>query len=372
MLKHILTITIASLFILAGSLFASLNYEGNVEGLKDRSYTIEFTIYRTQKDQTPVWQETHKGVEIKDGRFRVRLGEINPIPEGDGNFYLEAKIDGKVVVQRESISTTRLAWVEGIHPVGDITAAWAGEGLEGGGDEGEVELGIADGGVTSAKIEDGTIQQADLAFPLPDGHSLDAADGDPVDALYVDNDGNVGIGTTSPTTALHIHSSWATGQYITSSHSSGVGGVACVLFANDFTGPGTGNFASIGEMDGELRLSGRGGILLTDLIITDGGNVGIGTTSPTSKLHVVGDIHCTGKLTSDGGNDPPYVLYDKETRESIRERVAKEVPKDKLDGAVLFWNGEDLRFEVYLPERGEFRDLQGNLLAKVAELSTRQ
>jgi len=48
------------------------------------------------------------------------------------------------------------------------------------------------------------------------------------------------------------------------------------------------------------------------------------------------------------GKEPPYVLYNKETRESIKERVAKEVPDDKLDGAVLFWNGEGFQFEVYL------------------------
>jgi hypothetical protein len=35
---------------------------------------------------------------------------------------------------------------------------------------------------------------------------------------------------------------------------------------------------------------------------------------------------------------------------------------------VLFWNGDDLRFEVYLPQRGEFRDLLGNLLAKTSML----
>ncbi len=38
----------------------------------------------------------------------------------------------------------------------------------------------------------------------PDGHSLDAADGDPVDAVFVDNDGNVGVGTLSPTSTLEV------------------------------------------------------------------------------------------------------------------------------------------------------------------------
>ena len=37
--------------------------------------------------------------------------------------------------------------------------------------------------------------------------------------------------------------------------------------------------------------------------ITNTGDVGIGTTSPTSKLHVVGNTAITGNLTVDGNID---------------------------------------------------------------------
>jgi len=92
------------------------------------------------------------------------------------------------------------------------------------------------------------------------------------------------------------------------------------------------------------------------------GSVGIKIAEPGYDLDVSGDIHCTGKLTSDGGNDPPYVLYNYETRTSIIERVKKEVLPDKLNGAVLFFNGDRGQLELFLPSKGEFRTLNGEVL----------
>jgi hypothetical protein len=188
------------------------------------------------------------------------------------------------------------------------------------------------------------------------------------DKLYIANDsdtsntliygdfstGRIGLGTLNPERQLHIRGNnprILIDAYVSNPE---------INFRNAGDGP-THRWAIYKDWETDDLRFYRGG----DKVTFDAGtgNVGIGTTEPTSRLHVVGDIHCTGKLTSDGGNDPPYVLYDSKTRRAIMERVAREVPPEKQDGAVLFWNGEESGFEVYLPSRGEFRDLMGNVLA---------
>jgi hypothetical protein len=100
------------------------------------------------------------------------------------------------------------------------------------------------------------------------------------------------------------------------------------------------------------------------------GSIALGITSPAYKFDVVGDIHCTGKLTSDGGYDPPYVLYNSESRKSIEQVVLVEIPPDKLDGAVVFFNRESAKMEVFLPSKGEFKSFQGDVLATVKPITS--
>jgi hypothetical protein len=63
------------------------------------------------------------------------------------------------------------------------------------------------------------------------------------------------------------------------------------------------------------------------------------------------------------------VLYNFETRESIVKQVVKEIELDKLDGAVLFFNGESSEMEMFLPKKGEFRTLDGELLESVKPIT---
>ncbi len=169
------------------------------------------------------------------------------------------------------------------------------------------------------------------------------SDGTPNIVLRGDN-GRVGIGTTDPGTSLHVAGTvTATGF---SGDGSALTGVAKLVSENFFTGdqtstgklavdanglnngtisgPGTGGagallFGGWGDGTGEGIASKRtaGGnqfgldfytSYAARLSIANNGNVGIGTTAPNAKLHVVGDLRVTdsgdnfGTVRFGGGN----------------------------------------------------------------------
>lgn len=194
------------------------------------------------------------------------------------------------------------------------------------------------------------------------------------DDFVINSTGNVGIATTDPATELEVNGD--------------------VLLRGVWTYPdlywettsGYYNFRTSAQRATNAWTVSKGGVddnaaddTYSDILTVSGYplkvtvapnyNVGIGATSPASALDVVGDIHLTGKLTSDGGNDPPYVLYNYETRQSVVKRVIKEVPPDKLDGAVLFFNGETSQMEIFIPQKGEFRSLTGELLQSIGPIT---
>jgi hypothetical protein len=83
--------------------------------------------------------------------------------------------------------------------------------------------------------------------------------------------------------------------------------------------------------------------------------------------HFQCDIETSGKVESVGGYDPPYVLYDRQTRQEIIDRIKKEVHPDKQAGAALFFNRDTRRLETYVPSEGKFYDLQGNVVYELSE-----
>ena len=107
--------------------------------------------------------------------------------------------------------------------------------------------------------------------------------------MRIDSSGNVGIGITNPTAELHIsQGGGATVKLGTSLNTSHI----------EAREDGTAN---------ALALSANGS---TDqLVLINGGNVGIGTTTPSEKLEVDGNILATGTIiaTQNGGDASIYI-----------------------------------------------------------------
>jgi hypothetical protein len=114
--------------------------------------------------------------------------------------------------------------------------------------------------------------------------------------LYITSDGDIGIGSTAPSAKLHILTNSSTGYpHILLSESSN--SFARLMFKNSYTNNWTiagGPYSTSAGARLNFYYSATGDIL----VITGDGKVGIGTSSPTQALHVVGNAYKTVGGTS--------------------------------------------------------------------------
>lgn len=160
-----------------------------------------------------------------------------------------------------------------------------------------------------------------------DGHSLDASDGSPTDALLVGATGDVGIGTTSPAVSVHVQKP----EPVMVLQDTDAAAVQSGYFgfwnsAGTETGwvgfgtPGNPDFSAVNaRTGGDMQLyAGPGGTvsMITGgqerLTVASNGGVGVGTTTPSVSVHV-------------NANEPVLVLQDPGTAST-------------QSGYIGFWN----------------------------------
>ncbi len=159
---------------------------------------------------------------------------------------------------------------------------------------------------------------------VSDGHSLDATDGSPADAVFVNNTGNVGVGTTTPERLLDIRgnivSQLASGNH-TNYEMKKVGAISPtnVSFALSHRSNGTEawmygyngttfrNFQAWDYASNQVRFPSSGNTLLVDLTV---GKVGVGTSAPVGGLHInIEPLTSGGTLTLEGTTHSYVALF---------------------------------------------------------------
>ena len=300
--RSFFAVVLLGLFLAASAQGQSpmINYQGKLTDIEgqplDGTVSIQFSIYSQETGGTALWAETQSSLSVQNGIFNVLLGSVNPLPESlfDGHerwLGLRVGSDAEMSPRQQIVSVGYALradkaneaddadMVDGQHASNfasathDHDAAYVNEGQA--------------NSITGGMIVNGTVQEADLSFDVPDGHSLDAADGNPIDALYVNNDGKVGIGTTSPTDFLQIEGDPA---WLTLSTKTLGSGSSCVRYKEAGSlkwtvgySPNQNEFFFYNHPRNQTSLN----------IVDNTGNVGVGDLTPKAKLDVAGTIRAT-------------------------------------------------------------------------------
>ena len=252
-----------------------LTYQGFLASSADSSAvtaTLEMTfrLFDSETKGAELWAETHPAVEVGGGLFQVQLGGVTPFPPGlfDGPpRWLQTEVGAEVFAPRKPL----------------VSVAYSHRA-----NSAEMLLDL-----TLLDLDNRWVNEDDL-------NHLDAQDGDPANAVYVDVAGRVGVGTTSPARNVHIYdeSDGVVGIEIENPN-TGSSSKEMITFTDENGGvAGLATYDDGSTYPSAMRIynnrpNGTIGLVagsLERVRISNDGKVGIGTTSPAKELDVNGDV----------------------------------------------------------------------------------
>jgi len=241
-MRAVLVLVIAAILLAtvsaSGQVPEKMNYQvmltdNSDQPLADQAVQIEFRIYDADSGGVLKWSETHNTATNSIGVVSVVLGETTPLGEYFNlPLWLEIEVDSETLTpRRELVSGPYALQASNSDKLGMLPASYytLGEDLW---TPGSINNPSNPVDWTMLKnVPAGFADGSDDVGGAGDGHSLDASDGSPVDAVYVNSVGNVGIGTTAPANRLTV---------------SGLSGLSYAQFANSSTGFGAGDGFEVG------------------------------------------------------------------------------------------------------------------------------
>lgn len=310
-----------------------ISYQGvltdsNGTPLSDGQYQMRFKIYDAATNGNLLWTEEWTGdskVTVNGGLFNVLLGSIEPIDLGTLTFnapywlgvevYNTGSSSYETLSPRHELASAAYALRAAKVEDGAISAsALASSSVTGD----KISAGaITDAKVDSlsaSKITSGTINNDRINWAAPGSIGTTTAGTGYFTDLFAS--GNVGIGaTSSPATALEIvGDDWSESRINIKNTTEGQDPVIALYAGNDYW--------AIHHDDSENNELNVRYNNSTKISVQTNGNVGIGTMSPLSKLHIMGssDGSSYGEMmlsdgNSGGVNDRRLVLRSPRTGE---------------------------------------------------------